>query len=50
MIATPGRDNNGVLTLRLSTEIKGLDIYYTFDNSDLIPSYPRYGGQPLTLP
>lgn len=50
VIATPARDNNGVLTLRLSTEIKGLDIYYTFDNSDPDPFYPRYSGQPLTFP
>jgi hexosaminidase len=49
-IATPARDNKGVLTLRLSTEIKGLDIYYTFDNSDPDPFYPRYNGQPLTFP
>lgn len=49
-IAIPARDNNGVLTLRLSTEIKGLDIYYTFDNSDPDPFYPRYGGQPITFP
>lgn len=49
-IATPARDNNGVLTVRLSTEIKGLDIYYTFDNSDPDTFYPRYNGQPLTFP
>jgi hexosaminidase len=49
-IATPAKDNNGVLTVRLSTEIKGLDIYYTFDNSDPDPYYPRYNGQPLTFP
>jgi len=50
VIATPARDNNGVLNVRLSTEIKGLDIYYTFDNSDPDPFYPRYSGQPLTFP
>jgi hexosaminidase len=49
-IATPARDNNGVLTVRLSTEIKDLDIYYTFDNSDPDTFYPRYNGQPLTFP
>ncbi len=49
--ATPGRDNNGVLTVRLSTEIKGLDIYYTFDNSDPDEFYPHYqSGQLLTFP
>lgn len=50
VIAKPARDNNGVLTVSLSTEIKGLDIYYTFDNSDPDPFYPRYSGQPLTFP
>lgn len=49
-IAKPARDNNGVLTVSLSTEIKGLDIYYTFDNSDPDTFYPRYNGQPLTFP
>ncbi|WP_246197889.1 beta-N-acetylhexosaminidase [Chitinophaga agrisoli] len=50
-IATPGRDGNGALTVRLSTEIKGLDIYYTFDNSDPDQFYPQYqSGQQLTFP
>lgn len=49
-IAKPARDNNGVLTVSLSTEIKDLDIYYTFDNSDPDTFYPRYNGQPLTFP
>jgi hexosaminidase len=49
-IAIPARDNNGVLTVRLSTEIKGLDIYYTFDNSNPDNYYPRFNGQPLTFP
>lgn len=49
-IAIPARDNNGVLTVRLSTEIKGLDIYYTFDNSDPDTYYPRFNGKPLTFP
>lgn len=49
-IAIPARDNNGVLTVHLSTEIKGLDIYYTFDNSDPDTYYPRFNGKPLTFP
>lgn len=49
-IAIPARDNNGVLTVSLSTEIKGLDIYYTFDNSDPDNYYPRFNGKPLTFP
>jgi N-acetyl-beta-hexosaminidase len=49
-IATPARDKKGELKVSLTTEIKGLDIYYTFDNSDPDPFYPRYNGQPLTFP
>lgn len=49
-IAIPARDNNGVLTVSLSTEIKGLDIYYTFDNSNPDTYYPRFNGKPLTFP
>lgn len=49
-IVKPQRSGNGDLSVQLSTEIKGLDIYYTFDNSDPDNWYPRYTGQPLTFP
>ncbi|PWV50635.1 beta-N-acetylhexosaminidase [Chitinophaga sp. S165] len=49
-IVKPQQNNSGELSVQLSTEIKGLDIYYTFDNSDPDKWYPRYTGQPLSFP
>ncbi|MBN8853203.1 MAG: beta-N-acetylhexosaminidase [Sphingobacteriales bacterium 50-39] len=40
---------NDSLSITLSTEIEGLDIYYSFDNSDPDNFYPKYS-QPLTVP
>ncbi|MBS1974207.1 MAG: family 20 glycosylhydrolase, partial [Bacteroidetes bacterium] len=37
------------LRIELSTEVKGLDIYYSFDNSHPDNFYPKYTG-PLTVP
>jgi hexosaminidase len=42
--------SNGVLSVKLSTEIKGLDIYYTFDNTNPDTFYPHYSGEALTFP
>jgi len=41
------RDNN--VTVNLATEIPGLDIYYTFDNSFPDSHYPKYT-EPLAIP
>jgi hexosaminidase len=41
--------NNDQLQVALSTEISGLDIYYSFDNSFPDNFYPKYS-QPLTPP
>ena len=40
---------DSVMNIALSTEIKGLDIYYSFDNSFPDRFYPKYT-QPLTVP
>lgn len=48
-IFTPVRSADG-LTVGLSTEIKGLDIYYTFDNTNPDAFYPKYAGAPLRFP
>jgi hexosaminidase len=40
---------NDSLSVSLSTEIDGLDIYYSFDNSNPDNFYPKYS-QPLTVP
>jgi hexosaminidase len=44
-----GKDANGKLQIELSTEIEGLDIYYSFDNSFPDRFYPKYTS-PLTPP
>lgn len=43
------KDANGKLQLELSTEIDGLDIYYSFDNSEPDRFYPKYS-KALTPP
>ena len=40
---------NNQLSVQLSTEVQGLDIYYTFDNSYPDRFYPKYTG-PLVVP
>jgi hypothetical protein len=37
-------------TIKLSTEIKGLDIYYTFDCTNPDSFYPKYSGEPIKFP
>ncbi|GAB3924333.1 beta-N-acetylhexosaminidase [Mucilaginibacter myungsuensis] len=46
---TPSIAPNNELRIELSTEITGLDIYYTFDNSFPDRFYPKYTG-PLIAP
>ena len=48
-IFTPKKDSNGKLQVELSTEVQGLDIYYSFDNSLPDNFYPKYTG-PLSIP
>jgi hexosaminidase len=43
------KNNKGELVVTLTTEIEGLDIYYSFDNSYPDNFYPKYTG-PLTVP
>jgi len=43
------KDANGQLKIELSTEIQGLDIYYSFDNSFPDRFYPKYT-EPLVPP
>jgi hexosaminidase len=51
VIYTPvkGRDNRS-FTLKMSSEIKGLDIYYTFDGTNPDPYYPKYNGELINFP
>ncbi|HMH31481.1 MAG TPA: family 20 glycosylhydrolase [Puia sp.] len=41
-IFTPVKDAKGGLQVELSTEVEGLDIYYSFDNSHPDNFYPKY--------
>jgi hexosaminidase len=48
-IFTTSKTTDGQLKMELSTEIPGLDIYYTFDNSFPDRFYPKYT-EPLLVP
>lgn len=48
-IFTANKDAAGNLLIELATEVEGLDIYYTFDNSFPDRFYPKYTA-PLTPP
>lgn len=48
-IFTPFKDAEGNLQIVLGTEVNGLDVYYSFDNTDPDPHYPKYE-QPLHVP
>ena len=43
------KDDKGALQVELSTEVEGLDIYYSFDNSQPDNFYPKYTS-PLSIP
>jgi hexosaminidase len=43
-------DPRAAYTLKISTEIKGLDIYYTFDGTNPDPYYTKYTGEPIVFP
>ncbi|HTQ66255.1 MAG TPA: family 20 glycosylhydrolase [Puia sp.] len=43
------KDANDSLQVELSTEVEGLDIYYSFDNSHPDNFYPKYSS-PLSIP
>ena len=43
------KNKNGQLTIELATEIEGLDIYYSFDNSFPDKFYPKYTA-PVLVP
>ena len=51
-IITPVKDDmvNDSMRVQLDTEIPGLDIYYTFDDTNPDQFYPKYDGQSLIIP
>ena len=51
VIYTPVRNKDGrSYSVKISSEIKGLDIYYTFDGTNPDPWYPKYTGEPISFP
>lgn len=50
VIFKPVRINRYDYEINLATEIKGLDLYYSFDNTNPDAHYPKYTGQPLRWP
>ncbi len=48
-IVTPFNDENGILKIKLDTEIKDLKIFFTFDNTDP-DSYSQQYEAPLSVP
>jgi len=48
-IITASKDANGYLQVELGTEIEGLSVYYSFDNSFPDNFYPKYE-KPLLVP
>ena len=50
VIFKPQRLNRYDYEVNLTSEIKGLDFYYSFDNTNPDAHYPKYTGQPLRWP
>jgi len=48
-IFKPTKNNDGKLQIELATEIDGLDIYFTFDETNPDNFYPKYNS-PLSVP
>ncbi|RNI29926.1 beta-N-acetylhexosaminidase [Rufibacter immobilis] len=44
------KDSSGALQVVLSSEIRDIEMYYTFDDSNPDKFYPKYQGQPLDIP
>jgi hexosaminidase len=49
-LLVPKRLPGGELTVALTAEVSGLDIYYSFDQTNPDNTYPKYNGTPLKFP
>jgi hexosaminidase len=47
---TPKRIQGGEIMVGMSTEVDGLDIYYTFDQTNPDNTYTKYDGTPVKFP
>jgi hexosaminidase len=50
VILTPKRIQGGETVVGMSTEVDGLDIYYTFDQTNPDNTYAKYDGTPVKFP
>ena len=50
VVLTPKRVPGGDFVITMATEVHGLDIYYTFDDTNPDPFYPKYDGTPVKWP
>jgi len=49
-IISAKRNADSSFSIIINTEIKGLDVFYTFDDTIVDEFYPLYKGQPLNIP
>ncbi len=49
-IFEPARIKNSDFGVTLTTEVKGLDIYYTFDQTNPDNFSPKFDGKPIQFP
>jgi len=49
-IITPVRNSEGAMQITFSSEVKGLDIHYSFDGTLPDQYFPRYEQKPLDIP
>jgi hexosaminidase len=50
VVFKPERIKNSDFGVTLTTEVKGLDIYYTFDNTNPDQFSPKFDGKPIQFP
>jgi hexosaminidase len=50
VILTPKRTQDRDFAISMSSEVNGLDIYYTFDQTNPDKHYPKYDGTPVKFP
>jgi hexosaminidase len=50
VILMPKRIPGGDFEVSMATEVSGLDIYYTFDDTNPDATYPKYNGTPVKFP
>ncbi len=49
-ILVPKRTQGGDITISMTSEISGLDLYYTFDQTNPDATYPKWDGTPVKFP